>query len=62
MERRLRRLILTEEAEIAGKWFFSLKDQSLLGLELWIERSEDPCEVYFYDYKAVDGRRLPHRF
>ena len=21
----------------------------------------DPCEVYFYDYKDVDGRKLPHR-
>jgi hypothetical protein len=21
----------------------------------------DPCELYFSDYRAVDGRQLPHR-
>lgn len=25
-------------------------------------KNEDPCEVFLSDYKAVDGRRLPHRF
>ena len=44
------------------KWFFGLKDQKLLGFELRLqELNEDPCEVYFSDYRAVDGRQLPHR-
>ena len=25
------------------------------------EYNEDPCELYFSDYRAVDGRQLPHR-
>jgi S1-C subfamily serine protease len=44
------------------KWFFSQSDDKLLGLELRLqEYNEDPCEIYFSDYKAVDGRQLPHR-
>jgi len=51
----------TEEADINGKWFFSLKDQSLLGFEVTVEDHDDPCEVYLSEYKMVDGKMLPHR-
>ena len=27
----------------------------------WLDRDEDPCEVYLFDYKDVDGGKLPHR-
>ncbi len=44
------------------KFFFAKTDQKLLGLELRMQdANEDPCEVYFSDYRAVDGRQLPHR-
>lgn len=44
------------------KWFFAKNDQKLLGFELRMQDlNEDPCEVYFSDYRAVDGRQLPHR-
>jgi serine protease Do len=44
------------------KWFFSRADQKLLGFELrQQELNEDPCEVYFSDYRAVNGRQLPHK-
>ena len=43
------------------KWFFSQKDQNLVGAEITVIRDEDPCELYFSDYKKVDGRELPHR-
>jgi serine protease Do len=43
------------------KWFFSRADQKLLGFELRMnDLDEDPCEVYLYDYRAVQGRLLPH--
>lgn len=42
------------------KWYFSPEDQKLLGFELWLVENEDPCEVYFSDYRAVDGRQVPH--
>src|SRR5207247_2435979 len=43
------------------KWFFSRADQKLLGFEVRMnDGNEDPCEVYLYDYRAVQGRMLPH--
>jgi serine protease Do len=44
------------------KWFFARSDQKLLGFELRLqEDNEDPCEVYFSDYRVVNGQQLPHR-
>jgi S1-C subfamily serine protease len=54
-------VLVTEHAAYTAKWFFSLKDQSLLGFEVSLRRAEDPCEVYLSDYRLVDGRQLPHR-
>ena len=51
----------TEYAGVVSKWYFAMNDSKLLGYELSIESNSDPCEVYFSDYKAVDGRQLPHR-
>jgi hypothetical protein len=28
---------------------------------VYITKDSDPCELYFYDYKDVGGRELPHR-
>src|SRR5439155_11091199 len=55
-------VLVTEEADVTTKWYFSFKDQTLMGFEVFPDRSDDPCEGYFYDYKLVDGRNLPHRF
>jgi serine protease Do len=45
-----------------AKWFFSPRDGKLLGLEVRQEEDEDPCEVYFNDYRQEEGGRwLPHR-
>ena len=54
-------VLRTEHAASAAKWFFSQKDQTLLGAEITVIRDEDPCELYFSDYKSVNGRQLPHR-
>jgi S1-C subfamily serine protease len=44
-----------------AKWFFSRTDQKLLGFEVRIQdATEDPCEVYLYDYRPVLGRQLPY--
>jgi hypothetical protein len=43
------------------KWFFAGTDQKLLGYEVRLQENEDPCEVYLSDYRAVEGRLLPHR-
>jgi len=51
----------TEHAAVATKWYFSQKDQSLLGFEVYVVKDDDPCEVYLSDYRSVEGRELPHR-
>jgi serine protease Do len=55
-------VLQTEHAFMTTKWYFSPKDQELLGFESAVMKDEDPCEIYFSDYRKVDGRELPHRF
>lgn len=43
------------------KWFFDSPTHKLLGFEMRLNDNEDPCEVYFGDYRPVEGRLLPHR-
>jgi S1-C subfamily serine protease len=66
-------VLRTEHSSFAGKWFFRLKEPiqggktaggaelQLLACEMYIEKDEDPCELYFSDYRSVEGKELPHR-
>jgi serine protease Do len=54
-------VLKTKHGSTECKWYFSQKDFRLLGCETYITRDSDPCELYFYDYKDVGGRELPHR-
>jgi hypothetical protein len=54
-------VLRTRHANMSARWYFSLKDQRLLGFEVSIDRDDDPCEVTLLDYKPVDGRLLPHK-
>lgn len=54
-------VLKTKHGSTECKWYFSLKDNRLLGFETYLVKDQDPCEVYFSDYKPVDGRELPHR-
>src|SRR5262249_16386524 len=54
-------VLRTKHGSSDCKWYFSRKDATLLGCETYITRDADPCEVYFFDYRPVDGRELPHR-
>ncbi len=51
----------TEYGGVAAKWFFSPQDRMLLGVECYVDKDRDPCEVAFFDYKEIDGRKLPQR-
>ncbi len=54
-------VIATRLGAVPAKWYFSRADGTLLGAEVSVvEREDDPCELYFSDYKKVDGRLLPH--
>src|SRR5262249_41336241 len=54
-------VLRTEHVAAPAKWFFSPKDQTVVGAEVSVVRDDDPCELYFSDYRTVDGRQLPHR-
>jgi serine protease Do len=54
-------VLRTELTGVPAKWYFSPKDQTLLGLELTPDPDEDPCEIYFSDFRKVDGRLLPYK-
>lgn len=54
-------VIHTRHAGVSAKWFFSMENQQLLGFSVFIDKDEDPCEVFLSDYKDVDGRKLPNR-
>jgi S1-C subfamily serine protease len=54
-------VLLTEYAGVPAKWYFALRDDKLLGFEVFVESNADPCEVYFSDYREVNGKQFPHR-
>jgi hypothetical protein len=65
-------VITNRHAAFQTKWFFAPEEIKrgketypkgvLLGFEMRLqELNEDPCEVYFSDYKAVNGQQMPHR-
>lgn len=60
-------VILTKHGSVNCKWYFSLRDSTLLGFECYTAKDSkdpveaDPCEVYFSGYKDVGGRKLPTR-
>jgi serine protease Do len=55
-------VIRTKHGAFQSKWYFSNTDKQLLGCETWIVKDEDPCELYFSDYRPVSiGGKLPHR-
>jgi serine protease Do len=54
-------VLTTEHAAIPAKWYFARTDQTLLGAEVTVVKDEDPCELYFSDYRSEDGNALPYR-
>ena len=63
MEQRVDTDVLnTRFGPFQNKWFFSRTDQKILGVEMRMQNDDEPCEVYFSDYRAVNGKQLPHRF
>ncbi len=59
-------VLKTSYSAYSTKWFFERAEkpgdqQKLLGLELRTKEGEDPCEVFFDDYRPVNGQLLPHQ-
>ena len=54
-------VLRTEHAAVSCKWYFMKTDHTLVGCEAHVTKDDDPCELYFSEYRPVDGRLLPHR-
>lgn len=47
---------------VEARFLFDPPTGRLIGMELFPDAQVDPCEVTFEDFRAVDGRQLPHVF
>ena len=54
-------VLRTKHGSFDTKWFFARSDRKLIGCEAHVVKEQDPCELFFGDFKPVDGRELPHR-
>ncbi len=43
------------------RFLFDPAEGHLLAMEMFAEEHVDPCELYFHDYRQIDGRRVPGR-
>ena len=46
---------------VETRFLFDPESGQMIGLEMYPDLSVDPCEVYFADYRDVNGRSLPHQ-
>jgi serine protease Do len=47
--------------QVESKFMFDPADGQLAAMEMYLDDDSDPCELYFSDYREVQGRILPHR-
>ena len=50
------------QAGVETKFYFDPAEGDLVGIEMQAAEDQDPCEIYFSDFRPVEGRRLPHRW
>ena len=43
------------------RFYFDPAEGQMLAMELFPDENADPCEIYFTDYRLIDGRMLPGR-
>ena len=54
-------LLIGLYAGVEARFMFDPENGQLLALEMFPDDEVDPCEIYFGDYREVDGLALPHR-
>jgi serine protease Do len=47
---------------VETRFYFNPGGGDLVGVEMQSADDQDPCEIYFYDVRSVDGRSLPHHW
>jgi S1-C subfamily serine protease len=54
-------VLLTRNGPFLTRFYFAPTDHKLLAMEVRLKENEDPCEIYFGDYRPDNGRLLPHK-
>jgi hypothetical protein len=54
--------LLAIHGGVETRFYFNPTSGDLIGMETQLVDGEDPCEIYFDDIRAVDGRSLPHHW
>jgi hypothetical protein len=61
-EEKLVDCLVATHGGVETRFLFDPESADLIGIEMQAADDEDPCEIYFSDYREVDGRYLPHRW
>ncbi|QDU93141.1 Periplasmic serine endoprotease DegP precursor [Lignipirellula cremea] len=54
-------VLVATHGVIESKFMFDPQTGRLVGMEMYADSYADPCELYFSEYREVDGRQLPGR-
>jgi S1-C subfamily serine protease len=58
----LRDCLVGIQGGVETRFYFDPAEGDLVGVEMQAADDEDPCEIYFSDFREVEGRRLPHHW
>ena len=61
-ERQLPDCLVGIHGGVETRFYFDPVEGDLVGIEMQAADDQDPCEIYFSEFRPVQGRRLPHRW
>jgi S1-C subfamily serine protease len=47
---------------VETRFYFDPQQGDMVGLEMQAAEDQDPCEIYWSDFRSINGRRLPHHW
>lgn len=53
-------ILVTTHNVVETRFMFDPQSGLMTGMEMFSDPDRDPCEIYFEDYREVDGRQVPH--
>jgi S1-C subfamily serine protease len=61
-DQKLADCLVATHGGVESRFFFNAESSDLVGIEMQSSDDEDPCEIYFSDFRESEGRSLPHRW
>lgn len=61
-EKQLPDCLVGVQGGVETRFYFAPLEGDLVGVEMQAAEDQDPCEIYFSDFRPVEGRRMPHRW